>query len=144
MTEHIVRLPDDLMEKCKAWGKACHDHDMRYVRDPMPFSRHLLNDDALRQWLASRKEIAKTIDPVTCEIGWWGVNECDPYGIRVMLLPDGPSLERERYENSTSHNRDVFVRSPDSNGWVYAFDLSNDQHEIVYARARAMSKEPAT
>src|SRR5262245_16767602 len=130
----MPKLPDDdLIAKVTSWAK-----DM--IAE-MPRSRDLFPPDVLRQWLASRKEIAKTIDLVACEIGWWGVNEADPYGIRALLLDADPDPdELERLENSSSGSIDVFVRSPDSNGWVYAFDLSNDKHEIVYARARAISK----
>ena len=47
----------------------------------MPWTRHLMTNEELRQWLASRSKAGCQINAETCEIGGWYVNEVDEYGI---------------------------------------------------------------
>ena len=78
--------------------------------------------DELKQWLAERKEAAKQIDVATCEITWeWG-QILDPYGVG-QLLP-------EEYQVG----RLVFVRSPESGGWVSLYDLPEESARALHQR----------
>jgi hypothetical protein len=44
---------------------------------------------AAEKWLAGRKEAGKAIDVATCEIGIWGVQMLDPYGVHERFPFDG-------------------------------------------------------
>jgi hypothetical protein len=64
--------------------------------------------DEFRDWVASRKAAAATIDIETCELGWWYGEVLDPYD---LLLAQGELPEEVR-----QIGRNYFVRSPDSGG----------------------------
>src|SRR6266566_10169359 len=85
--------------------------------------------DEFRDWVASRKVAAATIDIETCELGWWHGEVLDPYGL--------PSAQGELLEEDRMVGRNHFVRSPDSGGWVHEWDLSPAQREAMYARLNA-------
>jgi hypothetical protein len=82
--------------------------------------------DEFRDWVASRKAAAATIDIETCELGWWYGEVLDPYD---LLLAQGELPEEVR-----QIGRNYFVRSPDSGGWVNEHDLSRAQVKAMHAR----------
>jgi hypothetical protein len=116
----------------------------RYTHDDglhgMPWTLAQFTAEQLREWLASRKAAGEKIDCATCEIGWWWVDEVDPYGIGRAL---GETFEIDGVEVE-SINRCNFVRSPDSNGWVTDGDLPPASIVALYERiARdAAAQEP--
>jgi hypothetical protein len=66
-----LRLPDDLIEKCRQWAKEVTDH---YTTNgdritAMPWTRDQLSDHELREWLASREDAGRKINIETCELG---------------------------------------------------------------------------
>jgi hypothetical protein len=120
LTDDHIKFCDEMAQKIVA----------RYSNGPtmaiMPWSRDKLSKDELRQWLASRKEAAQAIDVESCEVGVWYADELDPYGIDRALgefCLDGASI-----------NRVGFVRSPDSNGWVYVGDLPDQKYSALLDR----------
>ena len=124
MTDNFVRLPSDLIAKCKAWAT---EVAARYGGDDlhaMPWSRDMITHDELRQWLASREQAARMIDIETCELGCWHTLDTDPYGIREM--------SGEKPYEQIGTNR--FVRSPDSGGWVWEGDLPEAKGKAMYDR----------
>jgi hypothetical protein len=86
--------------------------------------------DEFRDWVASRKAAAATIDIETGELGWWYGEVLDPYG---LIDAQGELLEEDRMVG-----RNNFVRSPDSGGWVHEWDLSPAQRGRMYARFNAI------
>jgi hypothetical protein len=85
--------------------------------------------DELRGWLASRRAAGAAIDIETCELGRWYVQILDPYGIRE-------ALGEEIYDQVGS---DLFVRSPDSRGWIAEEDLPPEKAHALYERIRRES-----
>jgi len=74
------------------------------------------------QWLADRKEAAKRINIATCEITWeWG-QILDPSGVR-QLTPEEQQIGRL-----------VFVRAPESGGWVSLYDLPPESARALHQR----------
>jgi hypothetical protein len=82
--------------------------------------------DEFRDWVASRKAAAATIDIETCELGWWYGKVLDPYGL-IDAQGDLPEAMRQI-------GTIYFVSSPDSGGWVNSQDLSPDQVKAMHAR----------
>jgi len=67
---------------------------------------------------AERKEAGRRIDPRNAEVGFWDVEEVDPYGILESIPPCcSCTIEGQ------------FARSPDSNGWVFFEDLPDATRE---------------
>src|SRR5229473_626475 len=89
--------------------------------------------DEIRDWVASRKAAAATIDIDTCELGCWYGFGIDPYG---LLMAQG-ELPEEMRQLGKNH----FVRSPGSNGWVSDKDLSPAQVKAMYARIEREYRE---
>ena len=118
-----VRLPKDVIEKCKDWADEVVAH---YTSgDPMqtlPWNRDLLTPDEFKAWVATRKDAGAKIDIETCEIGAWKALDLDPYG-------EG-GLPEEFQQIGTNR----YVRSPESRGWVHTEDLPSDKVEAMYAR----------
>jgi hypothetical protein len=114
----VVQLSEEQCEECK---KLVEDLRSYYRGNgdrltAMPWTRDLVSNDELRQWLASRKDAAAKVDVKTCEIGSWYINDFDPYGIEQALGELPPELKGYG-------GRGWFVRSPDTNGWVSERDL---------------------
>ncbi len=80
-------------------------------------------DEGLRQWLATRKEAGLKIDIATCEIGGWYADDFDEYGSQRKLPQDVMSIGYW-----------IFVRSPESDGWVSEGDLPEDKHFALWER----------
>ena len=76
----------------------------------------------MQKWLADRKEAAKAINVATGEITWKHGQILDPYGVR--------KLRPEKYQVG----RLVFVRSPESGGWVSAYDLPEESARRLHQR----------
>jgi len=124
-----IQLPRDLIERCEAYARDVVAHYRSGDKwQCMPWTRDQLCDQEIRQWLAERKTIACKIDLTTCEIGSWYVNEVDEYGIRQALGELPPELV------GASINRWIFVRSPESNGWVSEADLPSASIQALHER----------
>jgi hypothetical protein len=79
-------------------------------------------DTELKQWVADRKKAGERIDVATCEIAWdWG-QVLDPYGVH-RLTPEEEQVGRL-----------VFVRSPESGGWVSLYDLPKESARALHQR----------
>jgi hypothetical protein len=128
MTETIM-LTEDLVQKCEDYARSVIAHYSQGEHPhTMPWSRNLMTDDELREWLASRKEAGAKIDIKTCEIGHWYANaNGDPYGIRD-LLGEEDHLEKGYTDKFN------WVRSPDSNGWICEGDLPPEKGKALYDR----------
>jgi hypothetical protein len=76
----------------------------------------------LEQWLAGRKEAGRAIDVATCEIMCdWG-QIADPYGVG------------DRSPEADCIGQNIFVRSPDSGGWVSLDDLPEERARALHQR----------
>ena|SRR5215831_2787810 len=82
--------------------------------------------DEFRDWVASRKAAAATIDIETCELWWAHTQILDPYG---LFTAEGTFTEEE-YQIG----RVFFARSPDGDGPICEYDLSPAQREAMWAR----------
>jgi hypothetical protein len=76
------------------------------------------------QWLATRVEAGRHIDPETAEVMWEYVQTLDPYGI-----------EPELPEEFQQVGRGYFARSPGSDVWVWFGDLPDATREALWAKA---------
>jgi hypothetical protein len=99
----------------------------------MPWTSDLMDIDEFRDWVASRKDAAATIDIETCELGRWPAYDCDVYGLRMAR----GELPEEMHQIGTNR----FVRSPQSDGWVHEGDLSPVQVKAMYARIKREYRE---
>lgn len=108
----------------KIGAKTMTTHEM----NRMPWTRDLMSNKKLRQWVASRDLASRMIDAATCEIGTWYINEVDPYGARRSLGELPPELE------GISINRTNFERSNNTSGWVWEGDLPQATFEALYER----------
>jgi hypothetical protein len=128
-----VTLPDELIEECKEWAAeiVAHYRSNGSAREAMPWTSDQFTDEECRQWMAGRKEAGRRIDPETCEIAWWHVNESDPYGLWRVV---DPTVSDEAYEANHQVGRSRWVRSPDSDGWVNEQDLSVEQYQAIQNR----------
>jgi hypothetical protein len=82
----------------------------------------MMTDTELKQWLADRQEAGKMIDVATCEIACWHAQVLDPYGVHE-LTPEEFQVGRL-----------VFVRSPESDGWVSLYDLPEESARALHQR----------
>jgi hypothetical protein len=114
---HIVRLPDHLIEKCKAWANevVAHYTSGEDREANLPWTREDLTLEEFRRWVATREEAGLKIDIETCELGRWYAYDCDPYGANANLSEEMRQVGTNR-----------FVRSPESRGWVHEGDLPSD------------------
>src|SRR5580704_17906900 len=120
-----INLPPDLVKRCREWAK---NIIARYATGDklgaMPFTRHEITQDELRQWLSSRNAAGEAINIETCDLGSWKAYDTDPYGVREMLG------EEPYYQVGTY----CFVRSPNSNGWIWEGDLPDARAKALYVR----------
>jgi hypothetical protein len=128
LSEEDIEFADQIAEQRVA----------RYLRgekwEVKPWRLHELTDDECREWLASRKDAGRKIDIETCEIGRWYINWIDPYGIR-KALDEEPPQEYDGYIE-----RDLFVRSPESRGWINVSDLPEASQVALHDRIRCQAK----
>jgi hypothetical protein len=82
--------------------------------------------DGFRNWVASRKAAAATIDIQTCDLWWKHTQILDPYG---LFEAEGTFTDEE-----DQIGRVFFARSPESDGPVCEYDLSPAQREAMWAR----------
>jgi hypothetical protein len=126
-----IELPPDWIEECDAFAREMVAHYRSGDKlQCMPWTLDQFSDQEIRQWLAERETMARKIDVRTCEIGIWYVNELDEYGIRTALGEFDPDL------HCICVNRWLFVRSPDSNGWVSKADLPSASVKALYERIK--------
>ena len=92
------------------------------VLQRMPWTRHLMTNEELSDWIASREAAGRAIDIETCELGRWAAYEADPYGI-CDLSPEMRQVGTNR-----------FVRSPESRGLVSEDDLPAAKCATMYER----------
>jgi hypothetical protein len=78
--------------------------------------------------VATIDEIAKRIDPETCEILGMHVNCSDPYGL--FELADGSNEAEHQWPDWDTAN---LVRMPDTD-WVVEWDLPREKIDALYAR----------
>jgi hypothetical protein len=88
----------------------------------MPWTRQLMTEEELQQWVASRKEAGLRIDIETCELARWPANDLDPYGV---------SHDPDLYVQIGTNR---FVRSSTSNGWINEEDLPIEKARAMYDR----------
>jgi hypothetical protein len=79
-----------------------------------------------KEWLASRKEIGRQINPDAVEVTWQFESVLDPYGL-CKHLPDQLQLE----------GREYFVRSLDTKDWVSFDDLPKSSRDRLWRKIRA-------
>ena len=129
----IVTLTDDEIERCENFARELVAHYSNgETMAIMPWSCDKLSEDELRQWLASRKQAGRVIDIESCELGWWFAERLDPYGL-YRALGEFP-------EEYSCIGRDYFVRSPESNGWVWEGDLPADKAKAISARRTRLAQ----
>ena len=91
-----------------------------------------MTDQELREFRSIRKEAGQHIDPETAEVEWWYAQTLDPYGID----PDLPEELRQV-------GRDYFVRSPESDIWVWFGDLPEATWTALWERHKQKLAFPA-
>ena len=91
-----------------------------------------LNDPAVEEWLAIRKEAGLMIDPATAEVDAWYALTLDPYGV----YPDLP-------EETRQVGRAYFARSPGSDIWVSFRDLPDATSTELWEKYRSRLAFPA-
>jgi len=91
--------------------------------DRMPWTQGLMSEAEFRKWLASREQAGGTIDIDSCEIGKWATCEETPY----LTDPDVPNPYPQV-------GNKLYVRGPESRGWVWEGDLPQDKLNEMYAR----------
>jgi hypothetical protein len=79
-----------------------------------------------QEWLASRKEMGRHIDPEAVDVTWQFGSVLDPYGV-CKLLPDKLQLI----------GREYFARSLEKEDWVSFDDLPNRTRDRLWQRIRA-------
>jgi hypothetical protein len=127
-------LSDEEIEECERFVRKMHEHyTTGETMQIMPWSRHRLSRNDLREWRASRKAAGSKIDIATCEVGWWYGEVGDPYGILREL--------GEFDEEGSCVGREHFVRSPESNGWVSLHDLPKEKIHAFRMRTDTRYRE---
>ena len=79
-----------------------------------------------QEWLASRNEIGRQVDPEAVEVTWRFKHVLDPYGL-CEPLPDNLQLI----------GREYFARSLDKEDWVSFDDLPNRTTDRLWQRIKA-------
>jgi hypothetical protein len=90
----------------------------------MPWTHDLMTLEQFEQWYASRKEAGRAIDIETCEVEHWFILDVDPYGIQ----------EARGKEPYTQVGKGLWVRSPESRGWIFADDLPSEKFRALFRR----------
>src|SRR4029077_15200256 len=89
----------------------------------LPWTRGQLTPREFQEWVGSRKDAGREVDPLTCEIERWYAYDCDPYGADPDLPEEWQVIARNR-----------FVRSPWSRGWVHEYDLPEATRRALWDR----------
>jgi hypothetical protein len=95
-------------------------------RERLPWTRDQLTLAEFEQWIATREEAGRAIDIETCELARWPAYDEDPYGIR--------RARGEEPYDQVGTNR--WVRSPESDGWIWEGDLPPEKGGAMYDRIR--------
>jgi hypothetical protein len=85
-----------------------------------------------QQFLSTRKEVGRNIDPKTAEVYWHYAHTLDPYGI-------DPELPQEYQQVG----RVYFARSPDNDIWVDFGDLPDSTRDALWRKHRSKIAFPA-
>jgi hypothetical protein len=91
-----------------------------------------MTEEECQEFLSTRREAAKHIDPTTAEVAWDYGEVMDPYGID----PDLP-------DELKSIGRIYFARSPGSDIWVCFYDLPKETTSALWERHRKELLFPA-
>ena len=86
----------------------------------------------IEQWLQTRKEEGRRIDPDVAEVMWSYVQTLDHYGVHPDLPDDCQQIGRE-----------YFARSPDSDIWVSFYDLPDETEIRLWERHKSVLAFPA-
>lgn len=85
-----------------------------------------MTEDEREEWLATRNEAGRHVDPETAEVDWDYAYTLDPYGV-------GPELP-EQYQQV---GRAYFARSPGSDVWVAFGDLPKATRDALWKKKRS-------
>jgi hypothetical protein len=96
----------------------------------MPTNSRLLTQQEIKAWIASRKEAGAKIDIGSAELNGWRPPVDDPYDVGRRKPWDA----QRHYNESIEEMPHFFVRGPQSRGWVWQGDLSDDKRAIMQAR----------
>jgi hypothetical protein len=103
----------------------------------MPSTAHLMNEQELLAWLASRKEVGEAIEVEAADLkGEWVFEEA-PYQLHHLF----PSIGRRNHDDSSQQSMRYFVRSTQSRGWIGERDLTEEKKKVV--RCRVEERERA-
>jgi hypothetical protein len=83
------------------------------------------------QFRADRKAAGRAIDVATCQIYWFLGWSADPYGIGENPITDA---DLEVYQINWFKGCECFVRSPESGGYVWAYDLPKEKRKALRDR----------
>ena len=93
----------------------------------------MTNDNqTVMNWLESRKELGRQIDPATAKVNWWYVQILDPYGVWGELPEECQCI-----------GRDYFAAAPGSNEWVWFGDLPEATEEALWNKHKSKLAFPA-
>jgi hypothetical protein len=85
-----------------------------------------IEEGAVEQWLAIRKEAGQQIDPETAEVDWIYAQTEDPYNVRPELPEEHQQVGRE-----------YFARSPGSKVWVCFRDLPEKVRDALWKKHKS-------
>jgi hypothetical protein len=96
----------------------------------MPSTAHLMNEQELLAWLASRKEVGEAIEVEAADLkGEWVFEEA-PYQLHHLF----PSIGRRNHDDSSQQSMRYFVRSTQCRGWIGERDLTEEKKKVVRCR----------
>jgi hypothetical protein len=84
-------------------------------------------------WVASRPAAGAVIDIETCELAWWYAQVLDPY----RYLKAAGTFPEE----ADCVDRERFVCSDDSDGWIWEGDLPEEKRRALAARVSTGSPD---
>jgi hypothetical protein len=86
----------------------------------------------VEQWLATRKEAGRQIDPETAEVDWWYAQTLDPYGVDHNLPGECQQIGRE-----------YFACAPGTDVWVWFGDLPTATERALWEKHKSKLAFPA-
>jgi hypothetical protein len=89
----------------------------------------------IEQFRADRKAAGRAIDVATCEIDWFEGYPGDPYGIGENPITDADQEgDGFLYQVKLLKGHECFVRSPESGGHVWTYDLPKKKRRALRDR----------
>jgi hypothetical protein len=129
----VVGLSDEMAAKCEDYAHRVAEHfGSGDVLDAMPWTSHLLTLQEFEQWLETRKAAGRAIDIEACEYVTIHGDD-DSYGYFGRKFPETWE-ERQAWVT-------VYVRSPESRGWIAQEDLPDEKYKALFARREREWKE---